>query len=168
LGKGFAKAFIEAFAEGFAKGLANQEQEQEQEQEQKKGSSAALTRRETHPSNDPVSRIYEAYPRKIAKATALKAINKAITNLAKQNDCSSENAENLIYEAVVKFAGSPAGQKGEYTPHCATWMNAGRYLDDPSEWHNLNAANGNRNGNKGKELTDGNLEALNVAFPLDR
>jgi hypothetical protein len=84
---------------------------------------------------DSVSSIYEAYPRKVGKQAALKSIHKAIIRQAKEKGCPPKEAAEFIYSQVVKFAASPAGQRGTYTPHPATWMNAGRYSDDPGEWH---------------------------------
>lgn len=74
-------------------------------------------------------RVYAAYPRKVAKADALKAIRKALNALKKAN----KDIEWLIGQ-VEAYAASPAGKAGHFTPHPATWFNRGSYDDDPSEW----------------------------------
>jgi hypothetical protein len=91
-------------------------------------------------------RIYKAYPRHVGKATALKAIAKAITDIQEQKARTSDEAADSLYSQVTKFAASPSGQRGQYTPHPATWMNVARYFDDPREWcaatHNPENKNG--------------------------
>ena len=77
--------------------------------------------------------IYLAYPRHVAKIAALKAIARAVRELGRA--VGEQEARQTIYEATRSFADSPAGNKGLYTPHCSTWMNQGRYLDDPQEWY---------------------------------
>jgi len=76
----------------------------------------------------------------LVKLRPLKATAKAILAIQKQKASTADDAADFLYSQVVKFAASPAGNKGEYTPHCATWMNAGRYFDDPTEWHTLASA----------------------------
>ena len=75
--------------------------------------------------NPACERIYNAYPRKVGKAASLKAISKALAS----------TTEEFLYSQVVKFAESPAGQRGQYTPYPATWFNQERYNDDPSQWY---------------------------------
>lgn len=80
--------------------------------------------------------IYSAYPRKVGKAAAVKAINAAFQRLCRGENpqLAVDHAEDFLLEAATAFAKSPAGNKGTYTPHPATWFGAGRYLDDPREW----------------------------------
>jgi hypothetical protein len=80
-----------------------------------------------------ISLIYSAYPRKLGKAAASKAIIKALAEIAHRLDGPEDPVEWLL-ERVRRFADSPAGKKGKYTPHPATWFNAGRFDDDPNEW----------------------------------
>lgn len=68
--------------------------------------------------------FWAAYPRREGKGRAQEAFAKAL--LAKP-------AEAII-EAARAFAASPAGQRGRYTPHPATWLNQARYDDDRSAW----------------------------------
>lgn len=76
--------------------------------------------------------IYRAYPRHIAPIAAKKAIAKAVQREAKA--LGEAEARKMIYDAVVRFAASPAGNKGCFTPHPSTWFNQGRYGDNPAEW----------------------------------
>lgn len=69
--------------------------------------------------------IYEAYPKKVGKGAALKAIAKALTKIG--------HAELLT--TVQAFANSPAvrskrgTQDWQYVPHPATWFNQERWAD---------------------------------------
>lgn len=75
--------------------------------------------------------IYEAYPRKIGKTSALKAIEKAL---------ASTSVETLM-EAVNAYAAAvsswPERDKA-FIPHPATWFNAGRWEDDRASWVKTN------------------------------
>lgn len=85
--------------------------------------------------------VYNAYPRKVGKRAALKAISQAFTRLIAGKEAPSEifqtvaDAEVYLVLRCNMFAQSPAGQAGKFTPHPATWFNASRYLDDESEWY---------------------------------
>jgi hypothetical protein len=68
--------------------------------------------------------IYRVYPRKVGKKAALEAIKVALR---------SKPYDELM-EAVKAYAESPAGKRGKFTPHPATWFRQGRYDDDRSEW----------------------------------
>jgi len=91
--------------------------------------------------------LYSAYPRKVGKASAIKAISNAL----KRNELTYEQ----MLEKVNAFAASPAGNAGNYTPHPATWFNAARYLDDPAEWK------------RKQERNNGQLELLQADPSLD-
>jgi hypothetical protein len=82
--------------------------------------------------------IYQAYPRKIGKAAALKAITHALKKTP-----HPANHPAVILRATKDYAAavtqwSPAQRytrEGTDTvPHPATWFNRGSYLDDPREW----------------------------------
>ena len=87
-----------------------------------------------------IDQIYQAYPRKVARSAALRAIEKAI----KMQE-PDEAAWDWLLKQTQTFARSPAGNNGNYTPHPATWFNQQRYLDDPKEWQVANG-NGASNG----------------------
>ena len=68
--------------------------------------------------------IYQLYPRKEARADALKAIEKALGKISVE----------CLKEAVSVFAIAKQGQEARFIPHPATWYNVERWLDDRSTW----------------------------------
>lgn len=84
-----------------------------------------------HPAD--VAAVYDAYPRKIGKGEAYRAIEKALVRLVKDGNRDPDPVSWLLAR-VQTFAHSPAGNAGSYTPHPATWFNADRFDDDPKEW----------------------------------
>ena len=73
--------------------------------------------------------IYAAYPRKVGKLAAIKAI-KTVVKVTKR-DLGYLLDRATAYAAAVKQW--PAADK-QYVPHPATWFNQGRWMDDPKEW----------------------------------
>ena len=122
-----------------------QSQSQSQGQDQRHNTSHALTCERQKEPDPIVRRIYELYPRKVARAAAHQAIERALVRVEKEKCCSRGDAGDFIYAAVAKFRESPAGKKGGHTPHCATWMNQDKFFDDPQEWWKVNT-NGNCDG----------------------
>jgi hypothetical protein len=132
------------------------------EQGREHNSPLALTRKRERVKSSPdhiVKTIYEIYPRKEGRGEAYRAIEKALVRVSKEKSCVREDAGDFIYSAVAKFSESPAGKKGQYTPHCATWMNQDRFFDDPSEWWKVNT-NGNSSDNA--EVIRAAAERLNL------
>ena len=78
-----------------------------------------------------IEAIYGAYPRKIGKAAATKAIRKSLAVVASRG---GPDPTGWLKARVEAYAASPAGQAGKFTPYPATWFNQGRYDDDESEW----------------------------------
>lgn len=79
--------------------------------------------------------IYEKYPRKEGRRKALEEIDKAIDRLSKQEFHGDKvKAAGFISQAVSEFAASPAGNKGKFVPHPATWFHQDRFLDDRETW----------------------------------
>jgi len=78
--------------------------------------------------------IYAAYPRKVAKAAAFKAIEKALKAARKANP---ESGSANLLKAVQAYAEAvsqwPKDER-RFVPHPATWFNRGSHDDDPSEW----------------------------------
>jgi hypothetical protein len=75
--------------------------------------------------------IYEAYPRKVAKQDALKAISRAMQAVP---------AIRLL-ERTQSFAAAVARWGPDdrtFIPHPATWFNRGSYDDDPTTWERRN------------------------------
>ena len=95
---------------------------------------------------DPVEAIYEAYPRKVGKQAALRAIGRALKRLWDAGMAKRE-AEVFLFKRTHAYARSPAGNDGEFTPHPATWFNQGRYDDDPQEWQRKANERGTSYGN---------------------
>ncbi len=87
-------------------------------------------------TNDPVklytaevfaAEIYAAYPRKVGRNAAMKAIKRAML----------QQTVDALMEATQAFAKATAAWPAEdrqYIPHPATWYNQGRYADDRSNW----------------------------------
>lgn len=74
-----------------------------------------------------IAAIYAAYPRKIGKQAALKAIRKAL----------KDKSPAWLLDAVQNYAKATAmwpEEDRKYIPHMATWVNRGSYDDDPQEW----------------------------------
>lgn len=106
---------------------------------------------------DPIEEIYKAYPRKVGKSAAIKAILRGVQHL-KARGMPIREAEVYLFRRVQSYARSPAGNDGEFTPHPATWFNRGSYDDDPAEWQKKSSekgSNGNqgRNGFSGEEMS---------------
>lgn len=72
-----------------------------------------------------IKALYEAYPRKIAKSDAEKAIKRAL----------AREKFPVLLEAVQEFAKVNANKERQYLPYPATWFNASRWTDDREEWY---------------------------------
>lgn len=68
--------------------------------------------------------LWKAYPRRVGKLAAYRAYCNAVRVVDPDE----------LFAAVVAFASSAAGRKGPYCPHLSTWLNAGRWEDDRSDW----------------------------------
>jgi hypothetical protein len=84
--------------------------------------------------------IYQAYPRKVAKPDAIRAIRKALKEV---------EPEKLL-ELTKAYAAARSAADPQFTPHPATWFNGRRYADDPSTWHAVPRANGYHDNTGGK------------------
>jgi hypothetical protein len=77
--------------------------------------------------------IYGAYPRKVGRTAAIKAINKVPS---KWRDGGFAMRKHLL-ERTKAFAAAvqtwPESEK-KFCPHPATWFNRGSYDDNPAEW----------------------------------
>lgn len=72
------------------------------------------------PNKNTSELVYEAYPKKVARGAALKAIAKALKTVP---------FETLLARTKA-YAESVSGSDPKYIPHPATWFNQERYLDD--------------------------------------
>jgi hypothetical protein len=89
-----------------------------------------------NPATVTAEMIYQAYPRKIGKKAALKAIAAALrsdSELPRQSPHPSYCLLRLTQAYAAAVATWPAKDR-EFIPHPATWFNRGSYLDDPQEW----------------------------------
>lgn len=68
--------------------------------------------------------VYKAYPKKVAKPLALKAIASAL---------KTQGFEKLL-ELTTAYAKAVEGSDPQFIPHPATWFNQERYNDDPATW----------------------------------
>ena len=102
------------------------------------------TSRSSKPDDEEISEVeavYAAYPRHVGKRNAIQAIEKAADVLLRERKShlnSRLNALSFLKERASAFAASRAGQRGQMTPHPATWFERGSYMDDPEEWEYLN------------------------------
>jgi hypothetical protein len=71
-------------------------------------------------ANTPFDLFWKVYPLKVGKAAAKKAWDKAV---------ESEDRD-LIITGALRYAQDP-NRHPSYTAHPATWLNAGRWADDP-------------------------------------
>lgn len=67
--------------------------------------------------------IYNAYPLKVGKPNALKAITKAM---------EKHSPQSLL--SLTQQYSSARGADLEFVPHPATWFNQERFADDPTTW----------------------------------
>jgi Helix-turn-helix domain len=77
---------------------------------------------------DEIEMIYRDYPKKVKKQKALEAIKKALKAI------DDPDPVRYLLASVREFADSPAGKKGNFTPHPASWFNDKQWLDDRSQW----------------------------------
>lgn len=68
--------------------------------------------------------IYDAYPRKVGKPAAVRAIIRAM----KSHPCGKILAVTRIYAEARR------GEDAAFTPHPATWFNQERFNDAPETW----------------------------------
>jgi hypothetical protein len=70
-------------------------------------------------ASDDAERVYQAYPRKVAKQPALKAIAKAL----------KKTPVDQILAHLKLYSDSVQGKEKQYLPHGATYFNEGRHLE---------------------------------------
>jgi hypothetical protein len=77
--------------------------------------------------------IYAAYPRKVGRAAAIKAINKVPSKWRDGGFAMRKFLLERTQSYAAAVAKWPAADK-QFIPHPATWFNRGSYDDDPKEW----------------------------------
>ncbi|NQX02955.1 hypothetical protein HQ447_20035 [bacterium] len=75
-------------------------------------------------NNSTAESIYQAYPRKVGKRDAIKAILKSL----KGYDAA------FLLERTTAYAAAIDWQQQRFIPHPAKWFNGERFNDDPDDW----------------------------------
>lgn len=92
-----------------------------------------------------VEAVYAAYPKKVARKAAEKAIRKALMEVGYET----------LLDRVQAYSKATAGQDSQFIPFPASWFNAGRYSDDPETWVNKPTATHRRpESNQTQELIE--------------
>lgn len=73
---------------------------------------------------DLAGQIYQAYPRKVARGAAIKAILQALKKVPGMT----------LMERTKAYAEAKRNADHQFIPHPATWFNQERWDDDPAEW----------------------------------
>lgn len=88
------------------------------------------------PKDSPFEKWWKFYPRRVGVDAAKKAHQKAVARLCKAGR-SRPDAMGHLLERCTAYADAvsrwPADER-QYVPHPSTWLNQGRFEDDPSEW----------------------------------
>jgi len=106
-----------------------------------------------------VANLYSRYHRKVAKADAFKAIEKAIVLVAKRDFPGDEKAAaDWLGSRVDLYARSQQAHLLDQSkvPYPATWFNGGRYDDNEAEWSHVGIGKGSTA--RAYEMFDGNAE----------
>ena len=86
--------------------------------------SASVQEKGVQGEEDKREDIYQAYPRKVGKPDALRAITKAVQKFG----------SDFVLAKTREYAAARVGQDPQFTPHPSTWFNQERFNDDPSTW----------------------------------
>lgn len=77
-----------------------------------------------------LDRIWELFPKKVGKKSALALLDKAIRDYAKEWELDTlDDAAEWMRERVAVMAKRYDGTDEKFIPHPATWLRQGRYLD---------------------------------------
>lgn len=87
------------------------------------GTSLSLRSRDARATDDGFERFWQAYPRKVGKLAARKAYAVAVRKVA------GPDPPGLLIEAVERA--KPFWTDPRFIPHPATWLNQGRWDDEP-------------------------------------
>jgi hypothetical protein len=83
-------------------------------------------------------RIYDEYPRKIARPKAIEAIKRAAQLVAtKANHAGFPDAMAYLLDRTLAYSKATAQwsiEDRQFIPHPTTWFNQGRFDDDPATW----------------------------------
>lgn len=73
--------------------------------------------------------IYRQYPRKVARDSALRAIEKRL-----DQGLSKEDLLDAVRNYAAAVAQWPRHDRERFVPYPASWFNGGRFADDPATW----------------------------------
>lgn len=94
--------------------------------------SAVNSASEVEPKLGRVGKYFDAfwgvYPRRIGKAAAFKAFGNAVAGTGPHKQPTDPR---LILEAATAYGDRVGGRDLKFIPHPATWLNQGRWADDP-------------------------------------
>lgn len=76
--------------------------------------------------------IYQAYPRHVGRAKALKVIAQVLYGLARRHQEPSPH--EWLLRQTEAYARHRATADPQYTPYPERWFGKGHYDDDPREW----------------------------------
>jgi hypothetical protein len=85
--------------------------------------------------------IYEAYPKKVAKPAALRAIRHAL----------AKHPFDFLLERTRRYA-QTCNSPAEFIPHPSTWFNQERFNDDPATWRRTGPMNNNAKSPPSRQL----------------
>lgn len=96
----------------------------------------ATAKRRKRPSiaADALERIWELFPKKVGKKTAMVLLEKAIREYASEWELDElDDAAEWMREQVAQMAKRYDATDPAYIPHPATWLRQGRYMDPVEE-----------------------------------
>jgi hypothetical protein len=116
----------------------------------------------TSQKRDIAEELYQAYPRKVGKAAAKRAIDRTLKTLRARAAAPPEGGSwgdwllSIVnaYAEARRAVTSRDPEAIRYTPHPAKWFNAGRYDDDPRESERERASNRSTNNGYQRRTAD--------------
>lgn len=81
---------------------------------------------------------WSTYPKKVGKQAAQPCWQRAVKKIQQDRKTSRSSAIEALLETTRKFSQTPKA-KGEFCPNPATWLNQGRWDDDPAAWESAPA-----------------------------
>lgn len=87
--------------------------------------------KDTDSSSSQAEAIYAAYPKKVGRPAALRAIRRAL----------AKHTVEFLVERTLLFA-QTCNSPTQFIPYPSTWFGQERFNDDPSTWRRIGGANG--------------------------
>lgn len=108
----------------YAKGIQSHKEKETEKEKDKGGCGGAF------------DAWWSIVPNRVGKQDASKAYDRAVAAIAGRKPSvgpGGDDPQGFLLERMEAFAASPKA-KSEFCPHPATWLNQGRYDDDPETW----------------------------------